>query len=120
MYADFDFYKDVFMGNTITQESEFKRLERKAAAFVDEMTLKRIKEPNDSIKMAVCEVAEIEQREQKENNEDQIVSETVGPHSVSYAKKNKSVADYRKEKAAAVRLYLANTGLLYRGISCSS
>ena len=36
------------MGNTITQESEFKRLERKAAAFVDEMTLKRIKEPNDS------------------------------------------------------------------------
>lgn len=116
MYADFAFYQENYLGEVIPTEREFIRMERKAAAFLDELTIGRIQEVVEPVKMAACEIAEIEYKEHKQNNEDQIASETVGPHSVSYVKSTKTSADYHKDKLAVARTYLFTAGLLYRGI----
>jgi len=108
-----------YCGNDIDNENIFDRLAIEASYFIDELTLGRIKEPSDEVKMATCAIAEIGYREFKENNEDQIASESVGPHSISYVRKTKNTEDYAKEKIRLARMYLANTGLLYRGLmSC--
>lgn len=116
-YADYEFYKEVYCGSDILDENIFKRMVIKASFFLDELTLGRIKEPTEEIKLTVCAIADIEYKEQKENNEDQIASESVGPHSISYVKKTKTTEEYAREKMRVARTYLANTGLLYRGLS---
>ncbi len=117
-YADYKFYQDVYCGNTISDETQFKRLAIDASFFLNELTFGRIKEPySDEVKMATCAVADIGYRELKENSEEQIASESVGPHSISYVKKNKSTEEYAKEKIRTVQMYLSSTGLLYRGLA---
>lgn len=118
-YADYSFYQNVFKGKLINSEDAFDRTAIEASLFLNESTLGRINEPVviDEVKMAVCAVAEIIHKEYVQNNEDQIASESVGPHSVSYVKKIKTAEEYTKEKQKVVRLYLSGTGLLYRGIA---
>lgn len=119
-YVDYGFYSSVFLGTVIDSES-FDRMALEASYFVRELTFGRIGEnPSDDVKMATCAVAEIEFKEKKQNEEDQIASESVGPHSVSYVKKTKNTEEYAKDKIRAVQMYLSGTGLLYRGLaSCS-
>lgn len=116
-FADYKFYQEVYCGNDIQDENIFKRMVIKASFFLDEVTLGRIKEPTEEVKLTVCAIADIEYKEQKENNEDQIASESVGTHSISYVKKTKTTEEYAREKMRVARTYLANTGLLYRGLS---
>lgn len=118
-YTDYEFYKNQYNGSLITEENQFNRQAIEACRLIDEMTFGRIKKADDLIKSAVCAVAEIGYRESRQNDELQISSESVGPHSVSYVKQTKSTDDYLREKRDAVIRYLAHTGLLYRGIpSC--
>ncbi len=118
-YADFDYYINTFNGNVIDSELLFKRMSIEASYILDEITIGRIKEASEEVKMATCAIAEINYQEFKQNNEDQIASESVGPHSVSYVKKTKTTEEYAKEKLKIARMYLARTGLLYRGVvSC--
>lgn len=116
-FADYKFYQEVYCGNDIQDENIFKRMAIEASFFLNELTLGRIKEPSEEVKLAVCAIADIGYKEHKENNEDQIASESVGPHSISYVKKTKTTEEYAKEKIKIARTYLANTGLLYRGLS---
>lgn len=88
-----------------------------ASFYLNELTLGRIGEPIDEVKMATCAVAEITHKEYVQMNEDQIASESVGPHSVSYVKKTKTADEFNRDKMKTSRMYLANTGLLYRGLS---
>lgn len=119
-YADFEFYQNQYNGLLITDESQFKRQALDACCLIDEMTFGRIKEADDTVKMAVCAVADVCYKEYQQNNESQIASESVGPHSVSYVKQTKSSDDFLSEKRVIIRRYLAYSGLLYRGMpSCS-
>lgn len=115
-YADFLFYRINYKGSLIENEKKFEKLANKASFFIDEQTLNRIKEPDKNIKMAVCQVAEILFREETQNNTNQIASESVGPHSVSYVRNLKTAQEFQNEKIQAVRMYLSGTGLLYRGL----
>lgn len=119
-YADYEFYEEKFCGNVIKEETLFQKLSIEASYFLDELTLGRITEEDEAIKLAVCAIAEIGFYEHKENSGDQIASETVGPHSVSYVKKSRTSEDYRKDKIRKARMYLSGTGLLYRGLSSCS
>lgn len=120
IYADYLFYKDTFKGTLIENEDTFNRMVIEASFFINEQTLGRITEPSEEIKMATCAIAEVTHNEYIQNNEAQIASETVGPHSVSYVKITKTTEEYFKEKTRLLRMYLVNTGLLYRGLaSCS-
>lgn len=116
-YADFTFYKNDFKGTLIGDETSFDRMAVEASFLLNEITLGRIREPVEKVKMAMCAVAEITHKEYTQNNEDQVASESVGPHSVSYIKKTKSAEEYAKEKTKAAKTYLSGTGLMYRGIA---
>ncbi len=116
-FADYDFYQNVYHGTDIQDENKFNRMSIESSFFLNELTLGRIKEPSEEVKLAVCAIVDVAYREEKENREDQIASESVGPHSISYVKKTKTTEEYIKEKIKVARTYLANTGLLYRGIS---
>lgn len=119
LYADFEFYQNQFGGTAITEENQFKRQAIEACCLIDEMTFGRIKKADEDVKMAVCAVAEIGYKEYRQENEAQIASESVGPHSVSYAKQIKSRDDFLSEKRNVIRHFLMHSGLLYRGIpSC--
>lgn len=116
IYADFDFYRDTFKGTLIEDKDAFSRMAIEASFFINEQTLGRIDIPSEEVKLATCAIAEVTHKEYTQNNEDQIASETVGPHSVSYVKNTKTIEEYDKEKSRLLRMYLANTGLLYRGL----
>lgn len=121
IYADFLYYIEQYCGNMIKDQQSFNKVAREASLFIDQYTLGRIKDPIDEVRLATCAISDVIYDEYKQCTEDQIISETVGPHYVSYAKKVKTTEEYTREKMKLLRMYLANTGLLYRGIpSCSS
>lgn len=115
-YVDYKYYQEEYGGTHIKTEKDFKRAEKFAEAFVDQVTLGRIpKLPNliDSIRDAICNTADsiAIQREKKEAT---VKSESNDGYSISYADAA-SDASLRNEMYRTVRTYLANTGLLYRG-----
>ena len=64
-YADYDFYKTSFFGETVT-ESDFMRFSERASDFIDMMTFDRLADglPSDErqqkrIKKAVCTLADL-------------------------------------------------------------
>lgn len=116
-YADFEYYINTFNGSFIDSPGKFYRMSIEASYIIDQLTLGRIKEATEEVKMATCAIADVNYREFIQNNEDQIASESVGPHSVSYVKKTKTAEEYAREKLQVARMYLAGTGLLYRGVA---
>lgn len=56
-YTDFNYYTNKFYGNVIPS-SLYNKYELEARTKVDMLTLRRIKEMNDSIKKGVCAVAD--------------------------------------------------------------
>ncbi len=118
VYADYEFYIGTYKGTSIA-ESDFPRFAREASAFVDQATFGRAAPivgaatdltTIESIKLATCAVAEEIQK--LEASGGAVQSETVGRISVTYV--SRLTDDARKLRAA--RLYLWDTGLLYRGI----
>lgn len=120
-YADFCYYLNNFHGTVIEDESAFDRMAVEASFYLNEITLGRADAADatsvDELKMATCAVAEIVHEEYMQKDEDQVSSETVGPHSVSYVKKIKTADEFEKEKLKIAKRYLFGTGLIYRGIS---
>jgi len=118
--VDYDFYTDTFHGTL--EEDDFIRLSVFAAAYLDELTLGRITEElSDTAKqlvsLALCAVCDARAMDERR---DGIASETNDGISVSYITSGSAVGAaspgaMRLYNAAA--LYLAPTGLLYRGVS---
>lgn len=127
IYADYAFYKQNFFG-TLVGESDFEAAAAKASAFLDYYTMGKAKDNagNNALKMACCAVAEqcyiermaIESSAESAKSGGAKVSETVGSYSVSYSTAADAaglVSNARAEMAKAAQLYLAGTGMLYRG-----
>lgn len=127
-YTTYEFYSETYLGEKIPQEN-FEKLSLRASAEVRKNIYDRdISEYDKDVQMATCSVAELlyEQQEikdkiQDENNKE-VASETVGPHSKSYVNKS-SLLDKRilssdemsKNVYNECLKYLAFTGLMYRG-----
>lgn len=116
-YADYAYYCTEYCGTKIKTAEEFNRMSIESSAFIDRLTLGMITDPTDEVKMATCAVADVCFSQFIAENEKEVSSESVGPHSISYVKNSKTYNDYQKEKNDKARMYLFNTGLLYRGVA---
>lgn len=141
MYADYAFYTELYYGTAIA-EADFPRLASRASDFLDYYTRGKAANVTDeavalALSKACCAVAEAMQTDEQTkavaakaaaaamSADGEIKSESVGSHSVSYT----TAADYIKGAAATpgseranyadiASVYLAQTGLLYRGGGC--
>ncbi len=119
MYADYGFYTDTFKGATVKDAETYERLAVEASALIDWMVTSKIDVSApymDKVKMAECALVEIS-HEQTQCAANPVKSaERVGDHSVNYAVSMPTQEQYSSMKADKIRIYLGNTGLLYRGV----
>ncbi|MFM8321005.1 MAG: hypothetical protein ACKOC5_08840 [Chloroflexota bacterium] len=115
-YCDHTYYTGVFKGAAIAA-ADFPRLALRASEVIDQLTLDRAAAvvtaatdtaTIDKIKLATCAVAEQIQIGEQGGP---VQSERVGSYSVTYAAQHTQ----QQQLQAAVKRYLWNTGLLYRG-----
>ena len=105
-YADTAFYADVYHGSL--NGAELERSLRRANAYIGTLMLRTPSTVPNEVKYAVCEIADMYNKEELRAG---ISSENNDGYSVTY---DKSRTAENKAYDIAV-LYLANTGLLYRG-----
>lgn len=115
-YADYDYYiNDYLHGQEAMSKDSFDFYAVKATKVIERYTFGCVETVTDDIKSCCCELAENMQAETKSAEHSGVTSEKVGDYSVSYA----ASADERTERSAEcrriLRLWLGNTGLLYRG-----
>lgn len=121
VYADSDFYTNEYSGVAGVTASHLL----KASQIIDLYTFGNVKDDvPESVRMCCCEVAEILQKYDSYAYTDKsgrITSEKVGDLAMSYeaVSVEKVSAQRDKEIRSAIYRWLANTGLLYRGVrSC--
>lgn len=146
IYADYDFYKNEFFGQTI-EEADFPRLALRGSQYLDYITQGKaakvaavglgVGDTETALKMACCALAEQYQIIDAAKalaarsltagaaGDSEVQSETVGSWSKSYRSSGDSAqAAAQAAKAAEEELpiiaqkHLAHTGLLYRGGRC--
>lgn len=117
-YADYDFYVNTYLGNTI-DEKDFPRLSMRASTYIRGITRglsEKVPESDmDAVRMAVCALAEIIKDEerlsaQSFSGEKPVSSETVGSHTISYSSPAMSGAEVEyiaSRKKEAILLYLS-------------
>lgn len=118
-YADYAFYTESFLGKSIPAE-EFGHYALLATQYINSVTFDRIVgEPIEEVKMVCCAVAEdyFSAGQSSAKSASGIASEKVGSYSVSYATPTKETAQVaEKQLYNAAKLWLGNTGLMYRGV----
>lgn len=111
----YEYYTNTYKGGSIP-ETAFDKYARDAEYDVNLITFGRIHkydltpETLELVKMAICAVADVRY---KDDTQRDVSSETIGKMSRSYVKKGKTVD---RQKLDATRMYLYDTGLLYRGL----
>lgn len=114
--VDYDFYTNTFHGRL--GRADFERLGVYASAYLEELTMGRTAKElpgmvMEKVKLAYCSVVDTYHLNE---NGGGIASETNDGISVTYvAGVNNSSSDGQRLYAAAA-LFLAHTGLLYRGV----
>ena len=114
MKVEYSFYTDTYGGNRVSQ-TDWQRISQKAERRLDSYTFGRCsgeweeEEWCNRAKCAVCEMAEILCADEKRGGK---TSENTDGYSVSYDA-GKTVDSMLYD---VVRVYLANTGLLYAGV----
>lgn len=138
IYADYDYYTNVYLGSAIAEE-DFPRMASRASRYIDYITQNKAEKcaSLQVVKDCCCALAEryqmIEASEQlalqsvKAGTADtaEVSSETVGSWSRAYRSGGDSAqsaaqaaAEGRSVLLDTARMYLAYTGLLYRGGGC--
>ena len=127
-FVDFAFYTATYLGVTIP-EAGFPRLALQATMMIEQMTFDRaglmIEEDDEAdaitiekIKLATCAVAEkLYTSETTSGGGAAISSESLGNHSVSYFQGTLSNLSVFEHSENAARMYLGNTGLMFRGVT---
>lgn len=115
-YADFTYYSNVYNGNVISTETEFRTPSERATDYINSVTFGRAKEVTDEetldlIKKCCCAVAEQECLFSKHSD---VVSEKTGSHTITFA--TFSEEQKSRERHHAALMYLGSTGLMYRGV----
>lgn len=131
IYADYDYYANVYMGNSISEE-DFPRMAARASRFIDYITQNRAESSGlDAVKLCACELAEKYQlidmahmaaRDSMSGDAEQVKSESVGSWSRTYGSAADNAAaiaeSVQADLSATAYRYLSGTGLLYRGGRC--
>ena len=105
---DFDYYKNNFLGTLIPCE-KFYHIEKKASAYVKNAILNKNSDITE-VKDAICATCELIFNEEKRNG---IKSENNDGYSVTYSDNS----CFAQKVYDIITIYLANTGLLYRGMN---
>ena len=122
-YAEHAFYRSEYLGDRITDESTFNRLDTRASAKLDHYTMGRISQTDCGIavRLAVCSMAEILFWEEKRKNAHEgreISSESNDGYSVSFGVSSETDMAAFSEKSLyqAAYAYLSQTGLMDFGV----
>lgn len=114
--ADWEYYKALYPDTEpLLEEVTFCRNIGLMYEIIAYMTMQRIRtqsisdELTERIKQAACRAAEVWE---EKNASDGIVSENNDGYSVTYSDKRKTA---RAAAEDTIKIYLADTGLLYRG-----
>lgn len=115
--VDYDFYTEVYYGETISDVNLFEKLNRVARSLVNKHTFGRIDGELDSkdkelVKITICELIEFNYNKSLAPS---YVSQTVGPHSITLDKKL-TERESLLEQVNIIKRNLYNTDLLYRGV----
>lgn len=98
-------------------QERFSALERRAAAYLDDLTDGRMSEVSTQLACnAACACVEILGRREVSRNGKTIQSESNDGWSVAYASGAESATSFDAQLYDAARVYLGRTGLLYRGV----
>lgn len=119
-YADYNYYAETFYGDLIPEESFDKYISR-ASDYIDRITMGKAATytADEAVKKAACAVAEqlmLIGSARASIASGEIASESVGSHSVSYRSGVETAASLEAGLLNVATGYLANTGLLYRGV----
>ncbi len=117
-YADYAYYTGIYKGSVIGTDS-FNSYARKASLIIRQYTFNRIKDDTDvipdDVKMCCCETAEAIYGRDKAEGNGAIAAEKVGDQSKTYVDAEKQEQLYQSKVGKIISLWLADTGLLYRG-----
>lgn len=126
-YTDYDFYEDTYKGNM--PEDDFDRLVTRASYEVRKNIFNRdITGYKEEVQMATCSVADILLKiETLEKKKDTIISgnrvktESVGDYSrtledTALSDIDVQISNQKAKIIEEIRMYLLDTGLLYRGV----
>ncbi len=126
-YTNYEFYIDTYKGNM--PQNDFNKLVIRASYEVQKNIFNRpVTGYEDEVQMATCSVADIlYQIEQLENKRKKILSnqilksESVGDYSRTFDTSSVSdieteISNQKTKIIEEIRMYLLNTGLLYRGV----
>lgn len=112
--ADYKYYKELF-GGEMLDEKTFCRNIGLMYEIIAYMTMQRIRtqtidsETEELVRQAACHAAEVWETE---STREGVLSENNDGYSVTYSDKRKSA---RAAAEDIIKIYLADTGLLYRG-----
>lgn len=122
-YTDYNFYVSKYKGDM--PQDDFDKLVIRASAEVRKNIFNRtILGYEEEVQMATCSVADIlkqiESLNKKDDNET-VKSESVGDYSRTYtsitpAEKDVKISNLKSKISEEIRMYLLDTGLLYRGV----
>lgn len=118
MWADYEYYVDKYLcfRDGVIPSDEFAYYERKAEFEVNRYVGTDIDYVSDNLKLCCCEVAELLYRSDKSGISTGVTSEHTGDLSVSYESAEARTKSLVKDIRSCVYRYLADTGLLYRGV----
>lgn len=123
MLVDYKFYVEDFGGEKISAEPTFKRTSNLAEMHLDNFTFGRIQNDTDNvhrIKSCICEMCDVIYDIVVKDNGNVKKSESTDGYSVTYVTERVDGQDTEKaleDKLYRIaKVYLGNTGLLYRGI----
>ena len=119
-YATFQYYTESYKG-TALKEEDFPAYANRASALIDHVTFDRLKgladdQILDAARDATCAVAETLYTSATTAEGGSIASISNDGYSVNYRDTGGS-KELRREVVALIRTYLANTGLMYRGVA---
>jgi hypothetical protein len=107
---DYEYYAKTYGGEAIP-ECAFLRMAQKAAAFLNSLTLNRAsKIESDTLKKAACALAELYYQEECRGGR---LSEDNDGYRIAW----EGSEAFNKRLIDTATAYLANSGLLYRGMS---
>ena len=126
-YTNYSFYKMKYFGNEVPQE-DFEILSVRASEIVQNRIFNRnITGYEQEVQNATCSVTEILYKIKNIENklyssdDKEVKSESVGDYSKTYntasiSEQKEKISNLKREIEEKIRMYLADTGLLYRGV----
>lgn len=118
-FADENFYKYEYLcGRKAVIDTAFNFYARKATQIIKNYCGEDVdvEIAYYKVKLCCCELAELFYKDEHSGGQNGISSESVGDMSVSYENAESTKQLLQKDIRSVVYSYLADTGLLYRGV----